>query len=1017
MDKIVFIELNSEAPRSRTVPVPDTNSPMMTGANGQTLRRFRVHVATIRGRTTVASLPNLSGLSTSKETGEAEVGTVEPGGRMVGPRAGFTVPDVVRDRTGDSPPSADGPRPNRIYRSDRRISDPSSTDGHRRRTTTLGVGRSSGKASANTTIDNGWGTPTYTIERVSSDPFRLPKSVRPTDYHITIRPDLTQEVFTGTVRIEAVVEEPVGTVLLNSDGLTITDASITIDGITTACDHTSIPDEERLRLTPGATLDPGSITIDLAFDGEFNEKLVGLYLSRFTDDDGNEQKLATTQFQATHARLCFPCWDEPEFKARFALSLIIDENLEAVANGPESGRKVRDDGTIQVDFASTMVMSTYLVAFAVGPLEMTDPVDVDGVPLRVVHVPGKGDLTAYALEAGAFALRYFTDYFGLPYPDKKLDLIAIPDFAFGAMENLGCVTFREVLLLIDPERATQPELQRAADVINHEIAHMWFGDLVTMKWWNGLWLNEAFATFMEMRCTDAFRPEWNRWTDFGLSRTEAFDTDSLASTRPIEYEVVSPVEAEGMFDILTYEKGAAVVRMLEQYLGEDEFRTGIRRYMETHKFGNAETTDLWDALEAETGQPVRRIMESWIFQGGYPLVATVRDGDQVTISQGRLRYAGGDDSPDQNWAIPLRYRWLPVGGDEPRTARLLFESPGPQQLELDQAPEWLVANADGTGFMRTDYSEEMLESLVALDDGELSAVERYGLVDDGWAAVLADRMTAPAYLNLLEAMTVESNRSVWRRIIGGFGSLKRLTEGEALERLEEIAHDAMAPALANLGLGPDPDDTDQDRQLRGELVKALGVVANDPEIQEESKRTFAMGRRDPELVDTSLMAAAVHVVASCGDETDFEDFLTAWKQASTPQEELRYLGALAEFPDPDLVARMYDLVLDGEIRSQNGPLLLRQAMMNRHAGRQTWDFVSENWDRLVDRFATALVVRMLEGLTALSTEADQRSVEEFFTAHEVPTGAQTLSQIMERQRVQVALRQRETDRLARFLVS
>ncbi|MGI9595292.1 MAG: M1 family aminopeptidase [Acidimicrobiales bacterium] len=856
---------------------------------------------------------------------------------------------------------------------------------------------------------------------MSIDPFRLPKSVRPTDYRITIRPDLDAESFSGSVSIDAVIEDQVATIVLNSDELTINSATIIAGpdggGSPVDCEHALDVEHERLELIPPQPLDPGPATIEISFEGVFNEKLIGLYLSRFTDDDGRKHKLATTQFEAAAARKCFPCWDEPEFKATFTLRLLVDRGLTAVANSPEVARTTEDNGLVRFDFAPTMIMSTYLVAFVVGPLEITEPVDVDGVPLRIVHVPGKSHLTDFALEAGTFALRYLTDYFGLPYPDQKLDLVAIPDFAFGAMENLGCVTFREVLLLIDPDKATQPELQRAADVINHEVAHMWFGDLVTMKWWNGLWLNEAFATFMEMRCTDAFRPAWQRWTNFGLSRTAAFDTDSLASTRPIEYEVISPADADGMFDILTYEKGAAVVRMLEQYLGEDEFRAGIRRYMAEHQFGNAETTDLWDALEEETGEPVRRIMDSWIFQGGFPLISlsTEANGAAISLTQSRMEYAGGDRSADQTWSIPIRYRWRSPGAEQPRSDRLLLESAEPVRLELDEAPEWLVANAEGASFVRTAYPPELLEDLAEIGGEELSPVERYGLVDDAWASVLAGRTSAPAFLNLLEAMTGESNRSVWQRIIAGFTHLKRLVDGEAEERLEEIAHDAFAPALAHLGLTPAPEDDDQTRQLRGDLVRALGTVANDPEILEEAKRGLAIGRREPELIDAALMAASVDVVAANGDETDFDDFVAAWKSAETPQEEVRYLYALVDFPDPDLVARVYQLILDGEIRSQNAPLMLGRALANRHAGRQTWAFIVENWDRLTERFAAGLMVRMLEGLTRLNTEADQKSAADFFSDHDVAIGSQTLVQILEKQRVQVALREREAESLSRLL--
>jgi puromycin-sensitive aminopeptidase len=859
---------------------------------------------------------------------------------------------------------------------------------------------------------------------VSSDPYRLPTSVRPTDYRITIRPDLSAETFSGEVEIDVVVEEATTSVVLNADKLTINSASITAGSTTSDCSVSVDAEHERLTLTPEnlveqGGVEPGPATVAITFDGLFDPQLMGLYLSRYTDDEGVEHKLATTQFEATAARKCFPCWDEPEFKATFAMSLVFDETLSAVANTPEVGRQSNGDGTVRVDFAPSMVMSSYLVAFVVGPLEMTDPIDVDGVPLRVVHVPGKGGLTDFALEAGAFALRYFTDYFGLPYPDQKLDLVAIPDFAFGAMENVGCVIFREVALLIDPDAATQPELQRTADVINHEIAHMWFGDLVTMKWWNGLWLNEAFATFMEMRCTDAFRPGWQRWTNFGLSRTEAFDTDALATTRPIEYEVISPADADGMFDVLTYEKGAAVVRMLEQYLGEDRFQAGIRRYMETHKFGNAETTDLWDALEDETGEPVRRIMDSWIFQGGFPLVTVLGDeaASSVSLVQERMGYEGGGEAADQIWSIPLRYRWAPGPDTDPIADRMLIESDEPATLSFDAAPDWLVVNADGAGFVRTAYPDHLLEQLAAVGNEHLSPVERYALVDDTWASVLAGRTSTLAFLNLLEAMTAETDRSVWQRMIRGFGQLKRLVDGEAETRMTEIAHDAIAPSLAHLGLAPSPDDDDQTRQLRADLVRALGVIADDPELQEECKRTLSVAKREPELVDASLRAAAIDVVAANGDEADFDDFVKGFQSAQTPQDELRYLYALVRFPEPELIERVHAMVLDGSVRSQNAPLLLGQALTNVDSGRRTWAFIAANWDRLIGSISPGLVVRMVGGLPSLDLPEDERAAAAFFAERTLETGSQTLAQILEKQRVQVSLRAREADNLGRFLTS
>ena len=327
------------------------------------------------------------------------------------------------------------------------------------------------------------------------------------------------------------------------------------------------------------TAEPGEWTLGISFRGELNPRLTGFYRSTYTDEDGGTQVIGTTHFEATDARRAFPCWDEPDLKAVFAITLVVKDGLTAVSNGPEVERESLDDGRVRIRFADTMKMSTYLAAWVVGPLELSEPADARGVPIRTVHVPGKGHLTSFASEVSVHSLNWFADYYGIPYPEAKLDNVAIPDFAQGAMENVGCVTYREQVLLIDPARSTQEEQLGVAETVAHELAHMWFGDLVTMRWWNGIWLNEAFATFMSMLAVDDLRPDWEIWNTFTRDRTNAFEIDALETTRPIEYEVRSPNDASGMFDTLTYVKGGAVLRMLEQWLGAERFRDGIRRYL------------------------------------------------------------------------------------------------------------------------------------------------------------------------------------------------------------------------------------------------------------------------------------------------------------------------------------------------------------------------------------------------------------------------------------------------------
>jgi len=862
------------------------------------------------------------------------------------------------------------------------------------------------------------------------NPYRLDGPIRPVRYELTLEPDLEAATFAGEVLISVLVTAPTDTIACNALDLDILAADLTegplSDGSPLAVTGVALDAEtERVTFTLERTLLPGEAHLRVRFNGQLNDKLRGFYRSTFTDTDGVEQVIATTQFEATDARRAFPCWDEPDHKASFVISLIVDEDLFAVSNASELSREPAPDRTGKhlVRFAETIVMSTYLVAFVVGPLEATAPIDVDGTPMRVVYPKGKGHLTDFALEVGAFCLRHFTNYYGIPYPGDKLDLVAVPDFAFGAMENLGCVTFREILLLVDPATTTQAELLNVTDVINHELAHMWFGDLVTMKWWNGIWLNEAFATFMEMHATDAFRPQWDRWTTFGLSRTAAFDTDSLTSTRPIEYPVISPADAEGMFDILTYEKGAAVVRMLEQYLGEDQFRAGIHQYLAEHAYGTTETTDLWDAIESATGEPVRRIMDSWIFQGGFPVISVdvVNDGRTLRLSQHRFGYAGdlgNGESPipahddAAQWIVPLIFSQRSATDGVITFEKVLLDQPS-IDIDLIEPATWIYVNTEGTGFYRARYAPDLRAALVAHAQTDLSAIERYGLVDDIWASVLAGDLEAHDFLEVAEAFREEADLSVWQRIIAGLTALDRIVEGDGRAALHTRVRGLINPAYEKLGPEPRPEDSDRDRALRGVLFEALGVLGSNIDVQSRAHVILDIGALEP---DPALVAASVNIVAATGTSADFDEFIRRMKNAPTPQEELRYLGALADFPDPDLIARLVRMTLTNEVRSQNAPLLLRRALSNRDAGEIAWFFVSSEWEAITTRLPSNSIARFLEGIRGLSRSGTAAEVMAFFETHEVPQGDKILAQHLERLEVNVALRQRESERLARRLL-
>ncbi|HUQ40049.1 MAG TPA: M1 family metallopeptidase [Acidimicrobiales bacterium] len=855
----------------------------------------------------------------------------------------------------------------------------------------------------------------------TSPSYRLPRTVVPERYELTLTPDIEGASFHGEERVTVTVHEPVTEIVLNAIELDIHTAELqSADGRALEGTVTLDDVEERAVITLSGTADPGEWTLHCTFSGILNDKLRGWYRSTFTDDDGNTHTIATSQLQATDARRAFPCWDEPDFKAVFAITLVVDEGLLAVSNAGIVMETDLENGRRQITFADTMKMSTYLVAFVVGPLEATDPIDVDGVPLRVVCVPGKKHLADFALESGAHSLRFFTEYFGIPYPGDKLDLVGLPDFAAGAMENVGCVTFREAVLLVDPAAASRIELERVADVVAHEIAHMWFGDLVTMKWWNGIWLNEAFATFMELLAVDDFKPEWERWVSFGRSRAAAMVVDGLSATRTIEYPVGRPEEADGMFDVLTYQKGAAVLRMLEQFIGPDQFRAGIRRYLDTHKYGNTETGDLWDAIEAATGEPARATMDSWVFQEGYPVVAVEGDGASLQLEQQRFLFSGATDEGGQGSADPTRWQ-VPVlvrADGDVRARTLLGEAIG--RLELEKKPEYVVVNEGGSGFYRVKYSTELLGALTEDLAGRLAPLERLNLVNDTWASVVAGLAPLSDFLAALPAD--EEDPNVWWAVIDPMAFLATMCEGDDAARFQTWARSVLRPAFDTRGWDVPAGSGEQAGPLRALLALALGTWAGDTEVAAQGVERHAAWVADPASLHPDLVPTATTIVAFNGDAVAYDAMVQRWKHPATPQEETRSLYALGDFREPTLVQRTLDMLLP-DVRSQNAPFLLMYMLANGAARDEAWSWIERHWDEMRAKWPENMIprlvhdylnARMQNGITGFGPELAARA-KAFLAAHPFEPGSKTVAQGLERLDVHLALRERETPALLAFL--
>jgi puromycin-sensitive aminopeptidase len=827
---------------------------------------------------------------------------------------------------------------------------------------------------------------------------RLPRNVRPRRYDLVLEPDLDAFTFAGSVTIEVEVIVPTDTIELNAIELGLRRAVLIDDRRAEPLGATIEGDValERARLTFPEIIEPGVAVLEIEFTGILNDRLHGFYRSTYEDDDGRTRVLATTQFEATDARRAFPCWDEPDLKAVFGVTLIVPQGTTGVSCGPLIEDVALGDGRRRLRFADTIPLSTYLLAFIVGELEATEPVDVDGVALRILHTPGKGHLTGFALDAAAQALRYLTEYYGIPYPGDKIDMIAIPDFGAGAMENLGAITYRETLLLIDPERATHAELEGVVATIGHEIAHMWFGDLVTMRWWNGTWLKEAFSTFMEMKCTEALRPEWKPWLGFGPTRNAAMEIDALESTRSIEFPVYSPHDADAMFDTITYEKGSAVLRMLEQYLGESTFRAGISRYLETHAYDNTDTSDLWDALEAASGEPVRAIADDWIFQGGFPqvLVDPVEEG--VRLTHECFRYLG---DADHGWKVPVRYR---IGDRHERT---LVED-----AVVVRSHEPVIVNAGGSGFYRTRYAPELL-TVISSQLDSLDASERFSLVADTWANVLSGEATAAQFLELIERLPGEREPAIWEAALSGLDELDRIASSDDRSLLRRYTADLLEGIAAELGWEPEPGESDLLRRLRGIVLRSMGTLAADRPTINDAAGVLEQWLRSPQSIDGDVASAALHIVAANGDRARFDQLLAAHAAARSPQDRVRFLRAAVAVPDPEAAAELVAMVLDGRIRRQDSYWVVARLLGHRDTGTRAWHEVKSNWHQIVDAMPPRFARLMLDLAHFRSEPEIAADIHAWLAANPIKGAEKHIDQQLERLQVRVALREREAPRL------
>ena len=857
-----------------------------------------------------------------------------------------------------------------------------------------------------------------------SNAVALPNDVRPTRYDLTLTPDLEAFTFGGQVSIDVEILEPTSRIVLNCAEIAVGSCSLTLaDGRERPAAGVEYDEgEETVAFDFGGELAAGEARLDIAFTGELNDRLRGFYRSSYTAADGRERVMATTQFESTDARRAFPCWDEPSLKATFEVTLNIPDDLVAVSNMPIVSEQPDGAGRKTVRFAESPIMSTYLLAFVVGDLKSVERRADSGTLIRVWATSGKEEQGLYALETSIKLLDYFNDYFGIPFPLPKLDHLAIPDFAAGAMENWGAITYREVALLVDEQNSSMVTRQIVAAIISHEMAHMWFGDLVTMAWWNDLWLNESFASWMGDKAVDALFPEWEMWTQFVTSDTNtALSLDGLKSSHPIEQEVNNPAEIGELFDAISYSKGGSVLRMLEHFLGADTFQRGLHDYLTTNAYANARRVDLWNALGEASGQPVAEVMDSWVKQTGYPAldVAIDRqdDGVEVRLSQRRFVYEdieGGAEEDPTLWRVPFSVRSASVA--EP-VGELVSGRDAAVRLATGSPDEWVKVNPSQTGFYRVKYERSEIERLIApIRDLELPAIDRLGIQNDAYALARAGHVPATDFLRVAEAYANETDASVCGDLAANLGGIDRLLwDAPYYDRFREFALGIFRPIGADVGWDEAEGEGPRTPLLRSTALGQLGGYGDEATLAEATRR-LGLYVDDPANVRPDIRSIVFSLAAKQGDGGTYESLWDLKRNAPSQEEEVRLLAALTQFEQPGLVNDALERSLGDEVRSQDTITMVVRAAGTRVGRDLTWEFVKENWGEFDRRYGDGgfQIMRLVSITSGFTTPERLEDVERFFRDNPTPSADMSIRQSLERVRLNVAWLERNGRELAEW---
>ncbi len=802
---------------------------------------------------------------------------------------------------------------------------------------------------------------------------RLSNEALPTHYDLKLAPDLKTATFAGVETIDMVLKDASKSITLNSLEIEYQGVTVTAAGKTETATVTSDKEKEQTTFTVPDEIPAGRAVLHIRYTGILNNELRGFYLSKTKRRD-----YAVTQFESTDARRAFPSFDEPAMKATFTVTLVIDKGDTAISNteiasdtpGPGADRHT-------LKFEETPKMSTYLLAFLVGDFKCVNA-EQDGVKLGVCATPDKMDLTAYALSVAKFTLHYYDEYFGIHFPLKKLDMIGIPDFEAGAMENFGAITYRETALLIDPRTATIAAKKNAAEDITHEMAHQWFGDLVTMQWWDNTWLNEGFATWMSSKPVAAMHPEWNIAEDDAEGLDGTMNYDAQPTTRAIRATANTREEIEQMFDAISYGKAGAVLNMVENYLGKETFRQGVHKYLTEHEYGNATAEDFWNAQTAVSHKPVDKIMDNLVAEPGVPLLTFgAPENGTVSVEQRRFYLSPSIKTNEtQKWTLPVCFKT--AGGQDCEVL-----TPAATSLKVPSGGLFF-ANAGGVGYYRSSYPADRYAALVANVETGLKPAERINLIGDEWAKVRADKATVGDYLNLVAAVKADANAPVIGSALSGVGAIYQRVAATEQEK-EAIANwlrTTFSAEYAKLG-PPEASDTPDKKELRAELFGVLGYYAKDPAVLKDAHELEESFLDNPGSVDPTLGQTALAIAARNGDAALFDKLQHVYETSANPELSETALQLLAEFENPALEERSLEYATTSKVRNQDAAFQFAIALQIDATRERAWDFVKSHWDQVHALLTPEMGGALVGSTGAFCSEAARDDVQKFFAAHPV----------------------------------